>query len=70
MRLIALQVCAGIAALLFITALVAIAAHRARHRCDGTDHATALAEYVSAVVPWIMVVAAALPAVRLIVAER
>jgi heme/copper-type cytochrome/quinol oxidase subunit 2 len=69
MRLIALEVCAGVAALLFITALVAIAAHRV-HRSDGPGRGTALAEFVWAVVPWIMVVAAALPAVRLIVAKH
>jgi heme/copper-type cytochrome/quinol oxidase subunit 2 len=67
-RLIVLEVCAGIVALLFIVMLVATASHRARLRAGGEYPASALAEYGWAVVPWIMVAAAALPAVRLIVA--
>ena len=56
MRLIVLEVCASIAALLFLTSLAAMAAHHAKH-------AVSLTEYLWAVVPWAMVAACALPAV-------
>jgi len=67
LRLIALEVCAGIFALLFLATLVATAVHRARQR-GGAYPASALAEYFWAVVPWVIVAGSAVPAVRLIVA--
>jgi len=58
MRLIVLEVCVGIAALLLLISLGAITAHCAtRHR------AVSVTEYLWAVVPWIMVTACALPSV-------
>ena len=68
MRLIVLEVCAGIVALLFLASMAATASHRARLRAGGAYPASALAEYLWTVVPWVILVAAALPAVRLIVA--
>ena len=53
-----LEVCATIAALLFLISLAAIAVHRARRR-----QAVSLIEYLWAVAPWVMVTACALPAV-------
>ena len=67
MRLIVLEVCAGIVALLFVVMLVATASHRARLRAGGEYPASALAEYLWAVIPWLIVAAAAFPAARLIV---
>ena len=64
MRLIALEVCAGIVALLFLISLAAMAAHHAkRRRFQGLRQAVPLKEYLWAVVPWVMVAAAAFPAV-------
>ena len=67
MRIAALAVC-GIAALVFLSMLGAIARHRAR-ACLNRDYAaTAVSEYVWATVPWLMIIACALPAIRLIAA--
>jgi heme/copper-type cytochrome/quinol oxidase subunit 2 len=66
-RLIILEVCAGITALLFLVMLAGIARHRAQRRSEGANNVAATAEYVWAVVPWVMLTAGALPAVRLIV---
>jgi heme/copper-type cytochrome/quinol oxidase subunit 2 len=66
-RLILLDVCAGITALLFLVMLAGIARHRAQRRSEGANNATAMSEYLWAVVPWVILTACALPAVRLIV---
>ena len=66
MRLILLEFCAGITALLFLVTLAAIARHRAQRRFEGANIPTAMSEYLWAVVPWVMLTACALPAVRLI----
>jgi heme/copper-type cytochrome/quinol oxidase subunit 2 len=66
-RLILLEVCAGITALLFLVMLAEIARHRAQRRSEGTNNATAMSEYLWAVVPWVILTACALPAGRLIV---
>jgi heme/copper-type cytochrome/quinol oxidase subunit 2 len=66
-RLILLEMCAGITALLFLVMLAGIARHRARRRTEGANDVAALSEYLWAVVPWVMLTACALPAVRLIV---
>ena len=68
MRLILLEVCAGITALLFLVMLAGIARHRAQRRSEGANNPTAMSEYLWAVVPWVMLTACALPAVRLIAA--
>jgi heme/copper-type cytochrome/quinol oxidase subunit 2 len=65
-RLILLEVCVGITALLFLVMLAGIARHRAQRRSEGANNATAMSEYLWAVVPWVMLTACALPAVRLI----
>ena len=67
-RLIALFTCGSIALLVFLAMLSSIARHRARLCPDRAYGATAVAEYVWAAIPWLMIVACALPAVRLIVA--
>lgn len=61
MRRIVVEICAGIAVLLFLTSLTAMVGHHVKHT-------VALKEYLWAVVPWVMVLAAALPAVRPILA--
>jgi heme/copper-type cytochrome/quinol oxidase subunit 2 len=66
-RLILLQVSAGITALLFLVMLAGIARHRAQRRSEGANDVAAMSEYLWAVVPWVMLTACALPAVRLIV---
>ena len=68
MRLIALEVCAGVGALVFLTMLVATALHRSKRGSEGTYQCAALAEYLWAVVPWLMMAACVLPAARRIVA--
>ena len=70
MRLIALEVCASIVALLFLVSLAAIAAHRARRRPQSVFPAASLTEYLWAVVPWVMVAVCALPAVWPILAAQ
>jgi heme/copper-type cytochrome/quinol oxidase subunit 2 len=65
-RLILLDFCVGTTALLFIVMLAEIARHRAQRRSEGTNNATAMSEYLWAVVPWVILTACALPAVRLI----
>jgi heme/copper-type cytochrome/quinol oxidase subunit 2 len=70
MRLIVLDICIGIAGLVFLTSLGAIARHRLRQRAEGAQHGAALTEYLWALIPWLMVIASALPAVRLIMTER
>lgn len=66
MRLIVLGIGAGILALLFLATLTATASHRARHGVGGVYPASALAEYLWAMVPWVILAAGAIPAVRLI----
>jgi heme/copper-type cytochrome/quinol oxidase subunit 2 len=65
-RLILLEFCVGITALVFLVMLAAIARHRAQRRSEGANNATAMSEYLWAVVPWVILTACALPAVRLI----
>ena len=67
MRLILLEFCAGIAALIFLVMLATIARHRAQRRSEGANNATAMSEYLWALVPWVILTVCALPAVRLIV---
>jgi heme/copper-type cytochrome/quinol oxidase subunit 2 len=66
-RLILLDVCAVITALLFLVMLGGIARHRAQRRSQGANNLAAMSEYLWAVVPWVILTACALPAVRLIV---
>ena len=56
MRRIVLEVCVGSGVLLFLTSLAAMVGHHAKHP-------VAMREYLWAVVPWVMVAAAAFPAV-------
>jgi hypothetical protein len=56
MRQIAVQVCASMVVVLFLASLGAMVCHHAKH-------GVRLTEYLWAVVPWVMVAAAALPAV-------
>jgi heme/copper-type cytochrome/quinol oxidase subunit 2 len=63
-----LEICGAIAVLLFVTMLAATASHA--QRCsEGTPGAKALTECLWAVVPWVILGASALPAVRRIVYE-
>ncbi len=66
MRLILLEICVGITALLFLVMLTGIARHRAQRRSEGANNATAVSEYLWAAVPWVILTVCALPAVRLI----
>jgi heme/copper-type cytochrome/quinol oxidase subunit 2 len=69
MRVIALEVLATIAALTFLGALVAIAVHRSAHGPQDPWRSSALAEYLWAMVPWLIVAACVFPSVRRIVAS-
>ena len=66
MRLVLLEVCVGITALLFLVMLTEIARYRAQRRSEGANNATAMSEYLWAAVPWVIFTVCALPAVRLI----
>ena len=68
MRLIALEACGGIAALLSLIMIGAVARHRAQRRSEERQHITAWSDYGWAVLPWVMIVGAALPAVKVIMA--
>jgi hypothetical protein len=63
MRRIVLEVCVSIGVLLFLTSLAAMVGHHAKHT-------VALREYLWAVVPWVIVTAAASPAVWPILAAQ
>jgi len=68
MRVVVLECCVGIAIVLFLIMMTAIARHRARGL--GTQSlGSTVAEYVWAVIPWLMGVGAAIPAARLIFAN-
>jgi heme/copper-type cytochrome/quinol oxidase subunit 2 len=69
MRVIALEVLATVAALTFLGTLVAIAVHRSANGPQDPWRGSALAEYLWAMVPWLMVAACVLPSVRRIVAS-
>jgi heme/copper-type cytochrome/quinol oxidase subunit 2 len=65
MRLIVAGIwCSALALVLLIT-LAATALHRARGQADSTCRVSAVAEYLWTIVPWIIMGAAALPALRL-----
>ena len=68
MRLIALTICGSIALLVFLMMLVTIARHRARHH-SRERRSAALAEYLWAIIPWLMIFSCAIPAARQIVAS-
>jgi heme/copper-type cytochrome/quinol oxidase subunit 2 len=68
MQFIALKALGSIAALVFLTMLVAIALHRSARGPENSYQSSAVAEYVWAAVPWLMMIACVLPAVRRIVA--
>lgn len=66
MRLIVLEVCIGIAAVLFVLSIVALARDRVRRRAEGARPGAAFAEYTWSITPWVMVAAAAIPAVKMV----
>jgi heme/copper-type cytochrome/quinol oxidase subunit 2 len=68
MRVIGLQICGAITALVLLAMLTAVARHRAQRRPEAAYHTTAIEEYVWAAIPWLMVAVAVLPAVRQIMA--
>jgi heme/copper-type cytochrome/quinol oxidase subunit 2 len=68
MRLIVLEICGGIALLVFVVMLAAIARHRLQGRSQ-TYQGNALAEYLWATIPWLMIISSAIPAARQIVAS-
>jgi heme/copper-type cytochrome/quinol oxidase subunit 2 len=70
MRLALLELCVGITALLFLVMLTEIVRHRARRCSEGASNTTAMSEYLWAMVPWVILTACALPAVRLIVTRQ
>jgi heme/copper-type cytochrome/quinol oxidase subunit 2 len=69
-RLILLEVCAGITALLFLVMLVQIARHRAQRRSEGANNVAVMSEYLWAVIPWVILTTCAFPAVRLILSRH
>jgi heme/copper-type cytochrome/quinol oxidase subunit 2 len=68
MRLILLEILAVVAALVFLSMMGAIASHRSASRVQGLRKDSAVSEYLWAVVPWLMIAACVLPAVRRILA--
>lgn len=68
MRLIILEICGGIALLVFVAMLAAIARHRV-HGSSQTNRPPALAEYLWATIPWLMIISSAMPAVRQVIAS-
>ena len=64
MRILTLQVCGAITALVLVAMLSAIARHRAQNRRRGICQTMALVEYAWAAIPWLMVAVCALPAVQ------
>jgi len=69
-RLIILDACIGIAAMLFVVTMVAVARDRSRRRAEGDRVMAAIAEYSWSITPWVMVAAAAFPAVRMVAAAH
>ena len=69
MRVIALELCVAVAAVLFIAMMAAAAWHRMRQPSGSEKRATALSEFIWAAVPWIMVVGGALPAIQMTLAH-
>jgi heme/copper-type cytochrome/quinol oxidase subunit 2 len=65
MRLIVAGICICAVALVLLVTLTATALHRARGYADPTYRASAVAEYLWILIPWMIMAAAALPAVRL-----
>jgi hypothetical protein len=64
MRLIIPVICACTFALVLLVTLAATALHRARGDLGSTYRASAVAEYLWTLIPWIIMTAAALPAIR------
>ena len=67
-KLVILGVCGVIAVLVFLTMLTTVALHRTQRPCGAGT--TALVECLWATIPCLIVIMAALPAVRLIVAAH
>ncbi len=67
MRLIVLEVCVGVALVMFVTMMGTTAMHRARQRLGRPATTPARSEYLWAVIPWVLITACALPAVRMAV---
>jgi heme/copper-type cytochrome/quinol oxidase subunit 2 len=66
MRTIALDVLAIIAAVVFVVMMIAEVRHRASRAAETSSEISALAEYLFALVPWLIMAASALPSLRLI----
>jgi len=64
MRMIVLEICIVTASLLFLVTMAAVARHRARSGAERGRKLAGLFEYVWSAVPWLMVFASALPAVK------
>jgi heme/copper-type cytochrome/quinol oxidase subunit 2 len=69
MRLIALEILAVVAVLVFLTTMVVTVMHRSARASEDSYQTSPLAEYLWAVVPWLIVAACVFPAVRQIIAE-
>jgi len=71
MRLIVLTICGGVAILVFLAMLAAIARYR-KQSLSGTsptNRFAAFAEYLWAMIPWLMMVSCAIPAARQVIAS-
>jgi len=68
MKLVALELCGSIALLVFLMMLATIARHRVLGRSQERRSA-ALAEYLWAAIPWLMILSCAIPVVRQITAS-
>lgn len=67
MQVAVLEAIGVVAGVLFITTLIATAMWRSANGNETSLRSTALAEYLWALVPWVMMAVCVLPAVRLIV---
>ena len=68
MRTIALEVFAIIAAAVFVIMMIAVMRHRSSDPAQTARQSSALAEYLFALVPWLIMAASALPSLRRIAA--
>jgi heme/copper-type cytochrome/quinol oxidase subunit 2 len=68
MRTIALQVFAIVAAAVFVVMMIAVVRHRSSGTAETSRQSSALAEYLFALIPWLIMAASALPSLRRIAA--
>lgn len=68
MQTIALEVLAIIAAAVFVVMMIAIGRHRSSNTAQTLGQRSAVAEYLFALIPWLIMAAGAIPSLRRIAA--